>query len=55
MMGVINETKIKTRTLDIRMFVKYVLREGSIIEKRELLANMKSRLVITNKELTLQG
>ena len=54
MMGVINSTKVKTKTLNTRTFVKYVLKEGSIVEKRELLANMKSRLVITNKELTLQ-
>jgi site-specific DNA recombinase len=54
MMGMINSTKVKTKTLNTRTFVKYVLKEGSIVEKRELLANMKSRLVITNKELTLQ-
>jgi DNA invertase Pin-like site-specific DNA recombinase len=55
MMGVINSAKVKIKTLNTRTFVKYILKEGSIIEKRELLANMKSRLVITNKELTLQG
>jgi DNA invertase Pin-like site-specific DNA recombinase len=54
MMGMINNAKVKTKTLNTRTFVKYILKEGSIIEKRELLANMKSRLVITNKELTLQ-
>ena len=54
MMGMINSTKVKIKTLNTRTFVKYILKEGSIIEKRELLTNMKSRLVIKNKELTLQ-
>ncbi|OGZ33069.1 MAG: hypothetical protein A2V69_03975 [Candidatus Portnoybacteria bacterium RBG_13_40_8] len=54
MMGAINSTKVKTKMLNTRTFVKYILKEGSITEKRELLANMKSRLVIKNKEVTLQ-
>lgn len=54
MMGMINSAKVKIKTLNTRTFVKYILKEGSIIEKRELLANMKSRLVIKNKELILQ-
>lgn len=38
---------------DIRKYAKHLLREGSAIEKRELLANLRSRLIYKNKELTL--
>ncbi len=39
--------------VDIRNYAKYTLREGSVTEKRELLGNLKSRLVYKNKTLTL--
>ena len=38
---------------DIRNFAKYILKEGSIMEKRELLANLRSRIIYKDKELTL--
>ncbi|MGC9968437.1 MAG: recombinase family protein [Minisyncoccia bacterium] len=38
---------------DIRKYAKYLLREGSATEKRELLSNLRSRLIYKNKELTL--
>jgi site-specific DNA recombinase len=38
---------------DIRKYAKYLLREGSVVEKRELLANLRSRLIYKNKEITL--
>lgn len=38
---------------DIRAYAKYLLKEGSITEKRELLATLKSRLVYKNKIITL--
>jgi len=34
-------------------YAKYILKEGSSIEKRELLACMKSKLILTQKVLTL--
>jgi DNA invertase Pin-like site-specific DNA recombinase len=40
---------------DIRNYAKYILKEGTVIEKRELLANLRSRIVYKDKELTLQG
>lgn len=39
--------------VNIRTYVKYLLREGSITEKRELLGNLKSRLVYTDKKISL--
>lgn len=40
---------------DIRNYAKYLLREGSTIEKRELMACIKTKLILTNKILTLKS
>ena len=51
------QKKIKkpaARKIDIKEYAKYILREGHIIEKRELLGSLKSKLVLTDKILTLQ-
>ena len=39
--------------VNIRNYAKYILKQGSIEEKRELLSNFKSRLKLSNKKLTL--
>ena len=39
--------------VNIRTYAKYLLREGSVSEKRELLGNLRSRLVYKNKTVTL--
>ncbi len=39
--------------VDIKTYAKYLLREGSITEKRELLANLRSRLFYKDKQITL--
>lgn len=38
---------------DIRNYAKYILKEGQFTEKRELLANLRSRIVYKDKVLTL--
>ena len=38
---------------DIRNYAKYILKEGTVTEKRELLANLRSRIVYKDKELEL--
>lgn len=38
---------------DIRNYAKYILKEGSVSEKRELLANLRSRLSYKDKRITL--
>lgn len=38
---------------DIRNYAKYILKEGSTSEKRELLANLRSRIIYKDKELAL--
>lgn len=46
--------KIKTNIeTDIRNYAKYILKEGSTIEKRELLANLRSRIEYKDKTLRL--
>lgn len=39
--------------VNIRTYAKYLLKEGSISEKRELLGNLRSRLVYQDKKVTL--
>jgi len=40
--------------IDIRNYAKYMLKEGTMFEKRELLANLKSKLVLKNKAISLE-
>lgn len=39
--------------VNIRIYAKYLLKEGSVTEKRELLSNLRSRLVYKDKIITL--
>lgn len=41
------------KNIDLRSYAKYLLKEGSVIEKRELLACIKSKLILTQKVLIL--
>jgi len=41
------------KKLNIRTYAKYLLKEGSFIEKRELLANLRSRLMYEDKKIAL--
>jgi hypothetical protein len=46
--------KIKEREdTDIQNYAKYILKEGTITEKRELLSNLRSRIVYRDKKLKL--
>lgn len=38
---------------DIRNYAKYILKEGTVTEKRELLANLRSRIVYKDNNLVL--
>jgi len=44
-----------TEEMDVRAYMKYLLREGSMSEKRELLGNLRSRLLVVNKTITLMS
>jgi hypothetical protein len=45
--------KTDIKDIDIRNYAKYLLQEGSIGEKRELLACLKSELVYMDKKIKL--
>jgi len=48
-----NELKAK-KEINLREYAKYILKEGSTSEKRELMSCLKSRLVLAEKKLTLE-
>jgi len=54
--GVVFESEkqnLKMKEIDIRAYAKYLLKEGSIVEKRELLGNLRSRLVYKDRRIAL--
>ncbi|OGI27077.1 MAG: hypothetical protein A2359_02210 [Candidatus Moranbacteria bacterium RIFOXYB1_FULL_43_19] len=44
----------KLQEFDMKMYAKYLLKDGSITEQRELIATMKSRLIIKNRKVSLE-
>ena len=46
--------KLPEEKIDIKTYAKYLLKEGTIIEKRELLGCLKTKLVIKNKMVCLE-
>ena len=44
---------VEENDVNIRQYAKYLLKEGSVVEKRELLANLRSQLVYKDKKITL--
>ena len=47
--------KVSTDSVDVRGYAKFVLKEGSDIEKRELLGCLKSKICLANKKITLKS
>jgi DNA invertase Pin-like site-specific DNA recombinase len=45
---------IKIKDIDIRNYAKHILRERSIYEKRELLSHLRSRLILKEKQLSVE-
>lgn len=50
-LGIKGEFEVKE--IDIRNYAKYILRDGRDYEKRELLGCLKSKLILSNKEVSL--
>ncbi len=44
---------IKINDVDIRNYAKFVLAEGGTLEKRELLGELKGKIVLQNKSVRL--
>jgi hypothetical protein len=50
----IKETKIAVKDVEVRNYAKYILRDGQIYEKRELLLCMRSKITVANKIICLK-
>jgi len=50
----INKPEVKQKEVDIRNYAKYILKQGTIPEKRELLSCLKSKLILKNKQIYLE-
>lgn len=47
------DVAIKVADVDIRNYAKYVLRDGTVIEKREMLECLRSKILLSNKEVKI--
>ena len=47
--------KVKIKEIDIRNYAKHILRKRSIQEKRELLSNLRSKLILKDKQISLMN
>ena len=53
--GVLGQkNKLHTTEVNIRNYAKYLLRKGTILEKRELLSFLKSKLLLKDRKITLE-
>lgn len=53
--GILGEKGITTKVadVDIRNYAKYILRDGTLIEKREMLECLRSKILLSNKEVKI--
>lgn len=49
----IKDEKKDDKEISIRQYAKYILKEGSVYEKRDLLSCLRSKLTLKNKQLVL--
>lgn len=47
------EQKVEVMDVDMKNYAKYILKEGSVFEKRELLSHLRDRLIIKEKVVVL--
>lgn len=52
-LGQTMQENVKIKEVDIRSYAKHILRKRSILEKRELLTHLRSKLSLSNKILSL--
>jgi len=50
-----NKEKVEIGEIDIRNYAKFILRDGTNSEKRELLGNIKSYICLNNKKIILKS
>jgi len=52
-LGITDVEMKKKKDIDIKNYAKYLLEEGTIVEKREMLGCLKSKLILKDKKITL--
>ena len=50
----VKSTAIKIADIDIRNYAKYILRDGTMLEKRELLTCLRSKVTMAEKQIKIQ-
>jgi len=53
-LGIKDDRKIKEKEIDIKAYAKYLLKEGTIYEKRELLEQLKNKIILDDKNISLE-
>lgn len=53
-LGVPEAEKATQKKVDLRAYVKYILNEGTLQEKRDLMQSFRSRLILINKKVILE-
>lgn len=48
------ESKIKVKDVEVRNYAKYILREGQMHEKRELLSCLRSKITLAGKRISIE-
>jgi len=49
-----DQEKIKQTKLDVRNYMKYMLKDGTLQEKRDLMQSFTSKLILINKRVVLE-
>lgn len=52
-LGLTEEEITDQKKLDLRAYAKYILKEGTIEEKRELMQSFKSKLILIDRKVVL--
>ena len=53
-LGLSEDEKATQGKLDLRSYARYLLKEGAVEEKRELMQSFESELVLINKRIVLE-
>lgn len=54
-LGLTEDQEEKQNKIDVRAYAKYLLKEGTIEEKRELMQSFKSKLLLIHKKVILEN
>ncbi len=52
-LGQSQQDQLLQKNLDLKNYTKYILTDGSLLEKRELMACLKSKLILKDKQITV--